>query len=248
MNDKPALDWADPVTLGLAMFAVFYVVTIILALLAFRLFVVLPNRVTNARVSTPGSEKEPLRKMPVSLLVVLGSGGHSKEMLTMLRGLDPQRYHPIVFVRAVSDTRSEGMLKTTFASLTTSSSSDSNFLIKPSAILTVPRARSVGQSWFTTPFTTLQATVASLMLVAKQQPDVILCNGPGTCLPICLAGYVLRFWGLKHVKVIFVESFCRVQSLSLTGRLLYRVADRFIVQWQGLKGRYPQAEYLGQLC
>jgi len=38
------------------------------------------------------------------------------------------------------------------------------------------------------------------------------------------------------------------ESLSLTGRLLHKVADRFIVQWQGLREKYPQAEYLGQLC
>lgn len=59
----------------------------------------------------------------------------------------------------------------------------------------------------------------------------------GTCLPLCLAGYALRFLGVKRVKVIFVESFCRVQSLSLTGRLLYYLADRFVVQWPGLVER-----------
>lgn len=32
--------------------------------------------------------------------MVLGSGGHTKEMLTMLRGLDASRYRPAVFVRA----------------------------------------------------------------------------------------------------------------------------------------------------
>jgi beta-1,4-N-acetylglucosaminyltransferase len=245
MDAKPVLDWADPFTQVLALFAVFYVLVIFLSLLALRLYIVLPNRVTNARVSPPDSIQEPLRTTPASLLVVLGSGGHTKEMLTMLRGLNPQHYHPIVFVRAASDARSEGMVKTSF---TSSSASTSTSVIKPSAILTVPRSRSVGQSWLTTPLTTLQALVASIVLVAEQQPDVILCNGPGTCLPICMAGYALRFWGVKHVKVIFVESFCRVKSLSLTGRLLYRVADRFIVQWQGLREKYPQAEYLGQLC
>ena len=243
MDDKPVLDWADPFTQTLAIFAFFYCLIILLALLSLRLYIVLPNRITNARVSPPGSIQEPLRTTPASLLVVLGSGGHTKEMLTMLHGLDPQHYHPIVFVRAASDTRSEGMVKTSFIS-----SSSSTSIIKPTAILAVPRSRSVGQSWLTTPLTTLQALIASIALVAQQQPDVILCNGPGTCLPICMAGYLLLFLGVKHVKIVFVESFCRVKSLSLTGRLLYKVADRFIVQWQGLREKYPQAEYLGQLC
>lgn len=60
---------------------------------------------------------------------------------------------------------------------------------------------------------------------------------PGTCLPICLAGFALRFLGLKRVRVVFVESLCRVHSLSLTGRLLYYLADRFVVQWPGLVDR-----------
>ena len=217
MDDKPVLDWADPFTQTLAIFSFLYCLIIILALLSLRLYIVLPNRVTNARVSPTGSIQQPLRTTPASLLVVLGSGGHTKEMLTMLRGLDPQHYHPIVFVRAASDTRSEGMVKT--SSFTSSSSSSFTSIMKPTAILTVPRSRSVGQSWFTTPFTTLQALIASIALVAQQKPDVILCNGPGTCLPICMAAYLLRFLGVKHVNIIFVESFCRVKSLSLTGRV-----------------------------
>lgn len=48
-------------------------------------------------------------------------------------------------------------------------------------------------------------------------------------------------------KILFVESFCRVQTLSLTGRLVYPIADRFVVQWKGLCAKYLRAEYLGTL-
>jgi beta-1,4-N-acetylglucosaminyltransferase len=162
-------------------------------------------------------------------------------MLTMLQTLSPKNYTPTYYIRAASDTRSEGMLKST----TITSTSKNN---TPQAILTIPRSRSVGQSWLTTPFTTLYSLVASLALVFKYQPEIILCNGPGTCLPVCLAGYLLRFLAVKPTKIIFVESFCRVRSLSLTGKLLYFLADRFVVQWPGLLQKYPRAEYIGQLC
>ena len=49
------------------------------------------------------------------------------------------------------------------------------------------------------------------------------------------------------VKVAFVESFARVQRLSLTGRLLYPVADVFLVQWPALAKQYPRARYAGIL-
>lgn len=52
--------------------------------------------------------------------------------------------------------------------------------VTPDATLTVPRSRSVGQSWLTTPFTTLRALWASVGLVFRLRPDLILCNGPGT--------------------------------------------------------------------
>lgn len=59
----------------------------------------------------------------------------------------------------------------------------------------------------------------------------------GTCLPICVSAFVLRFLGYAPTRIIFVESFCRVKSLSMTGRLLYYFADRFIVQWPGLQDK-----------
>lgn len=149
--------------------------------------------------------------------------------------------------------------------------------LQPDATLTVPRSRAVGQSWLTTPFTTLHALGASLWLVLRLRPDLVVCNGPGgcvhpeatkfihaltthiphashfpnppstgTCLPICLAAYALRFLGLLPVRVVFVESLCRVQSLSLTGRLLYYLADRFVVQWPGLVDRCIQMYEIGR--
>jgi len=47
--------------------------------------------------------------------------------------------------------------------------------------------------------------------------------------------------------MIYVESFARVKSLSLSGKILYWLVDRFIVQWPGLSERYKRAEYHGIL-
>lgn len=43
--------------------------------------------------------------------------------------------------------------------------------------------------------------------------------------------------GLFSFRSVFVESFCRTQTLSLAGRLLYPVVDTFVVQWPGLVRR-----------
>jgi hypothetical protein len=67
----------------------------------------------------------------------------------------------------------------------------------------------------------------------------------GTCAPICYVAFLYKLLGLLDADIVFVESFCRVQHLSITGKLLYHIADRFIVQWPSLARQYPRAEYLG---
>jgi beta-1,4-N-acetylglucosaminyltransferase len=47
--------------------------------------------------------------------------------------------------------------------------------------------------------------------------------------------------------MIYVESIARVESLSLSGKLLRPIVDHFVVQWKPLKERYPKAEYYGLL-
>lgn len=75
----------------------------------------------------------------------------------------------------------------------------------------------------------------------------VLCNGPGTCVPLCITGLLLRILGIKKVGIVYVESICRVQTLSLSGRILYLVSDYFFVQWSSLRDKYPKAIFLGRI-
>ena len=50
---------------------------------------------------------------------------------------------------------------------------------------------------------------------------------------------------LFGVKVIYVESFAKLTNSSVTGRLAYRIADDFLVQWPEMKKVYPKATYSG---
>jgi hypothetical protein len=56
--------------------------------------------------------------------------------------------------------------------------------------------------------------------------------------------YAARFLG---IKTVFIESMSRVESLSITGRLLRGKTDLFLVQWPDLADRIPEAVYGGQL-
>ncbi|XP_075038425.1 UDP-N-acetylglucosamine transferase subunit ALG14 isoform X3 [Mixophyes fleayi] len=76
---------------------------------------------------------------------------------------------------------------------------------------------------------------------------LILCNGPGTCIPVCFSALLLQILGINKIIIVYVESICRVESLSLSGKLLYYFVDYFIVQWPLLKDKYPNSIYLGRI-
>lgn len=105
----------------------------------------------------------------------------------------------------------------------------------------IPRSREVGQSYVSAVASTARAAAASVRLVLRERPALVLVNGPGTCLPVAVAAKALACLRLTPpCRVVFVESVCRTVGLSLTGRLLYytRIADQVQVQWQSLTTRW----------
>lgn len=120
-------------------------------------------------------------------------------------------------------------------------------LLEKPVVEIIPRSREVGQSYITSVLSTMKAILYSFVLVLKHKPDLILVNGPGSCVPICVSGLLLRILGICDGRITFVESLCRVKSLSLTGKILYWFTDDFIVQWPDLKEKYSRCKYLGRL-
>uniref|UniRef100_A0A9J7XM80 UDP-N-acetylglucosamine transferase subunit ALG14 n=1 Tax=Cyprinus carpio carpio TaxID=630221 RepID=A0A9J7XM80_CYPCA len=74
----------------------------------------------------------------------------------------------------------------------------------------IPRSQEVRQSWSSSVLSSLSALMSSVPLVFRLQLDIVLCNGPGTCVPLCAAGLLLGMLGLKRVLIVYVESICRV--------------------------------------
>ncbi|GBN55777.1 UDP-N-acetylglucosamine transferase subunit ALG14 [Araneus ventricosus] len=172
-------------------------------------------------------------------MIALGSGGHTFEMFRLIQKLS-EKFRPRIYVIADTDSLSEQKAKS-FEESSTKSDSESYLIEK------IPRSREVGQSWVSTVFTTLRACFTALFLVLKHKPDLIVCNGPGTCVPLCGSAFLLHVLGWKQIRIVYVESICRVKTMSLSGKILYHFADRFLVQWPQLKEKYPRAKYIGKL-
>lgn len=81
--------------------------------------------------------------------------------------------------------------------------------------------------------------IRSARIFFKEKPDVVICTGVLAMIPICL---IAKAAGRK---LIYIESFAKVTSPTQSGKLLYKFADRFYVQWPKMKEIYPNAIYLG---
>ncbi len=88
-------------------------------------------------------------------------------------------------------------------------------------------------------FLTLCRSVKDIL--KKEKPDVIISTGALLSFPFCLFGKIYR------KKVVYIESFARIDNLSLTGRLVYFFADMFLVQWHNLALKYHRARYVGSI-
>lgn len=78
----------------------------------------------------------------------------------------------------------------------------------------------------------------ALDVLRREKPDVVVSLGSEIAIPFFV-------WAkLLGIRTLFIESWCRVENLSKTGRLLYPIADEFWVQWPqlqsvgGSKARY----------
>ena len=81
----------------------------------------------------------------------------------------------------------------------------------------------------------------SLWLFLWQKPTIVISTGADTAIPTCL---IAKFFGRK---IIFIESFCRINEPSLSGKIMYKKANLFLVQWSENKKFFPKAEYEGSV-
>ncbi|XP_059618935.1 UDP-N-acetylglucosamine transferase subunit ALG14 homolog [Phlebotomus argentipes] len=175
-----------------------------------------------------------MRSNTARLMVVLGPGGHSAELAEVIKLMDFAKYTPRCYVCNTTDELSEMRAR------------EIEHPREP-YIQRIHRARNVHQSFFSSIFSTLLSTLQCVPVVWGFQPDLVLCNGPGTCIPVCVVAFLLGcLWPFREpCRIIFLESFCRVRSLSLSGRILQWIADLFVVQWPNLATK--DRKYVGRL-
>jgi beta-1,4-N-acetylglucosaminyltransferase len=157
----------------------------------------------------------------MKLLIVLGGGGHTTEMLHLVQLLGPEYEYHYLLVREVA--------------------------LSPDAIKhkgeihPVRRPRGRDDSLFATLMNSVMALFEIARVLVKVRPKAVVGCGPAIAV---LASAVGKLLGCL---IIFVETGSRVNKLSVSGKLMYRLADQFFVQWPHLQAKYPKAIYAGRL-
>lgn len=176
-----------------------------------------------------------------NIMILLGSGGHTGEMVRLLSKVD----------------------LTNFSRTWVTSSGDNTSILKAKAFeedqlsdstykhdyISIERARRVNEPLFLSIRSTLRSFLSTIrqLFLLSQYPSILLLNGPGTSVPIAYTVFLMKYLGLCNTKIIYIESLARVNNLSLSGLLLLPISNRFLVQWEKLGYKYKRAEYYGIL-
>ena len=82
-------------------------------------------------------------------------------------------------------------------------------------------------------------TLKSFALFLRIRPAVVVTTGTHTAVPMC---YIAK---LFRKKVIFIETFANSNTPTESGKMVYPIADVFVVQWESMLEFYPKAIYGG---
>ena len=155
------------------------------------------------------------------LLIILGEGGHTKQMLKLVDLLGSiYDYH---YVISKEDNLSASHIK------------------YPGPIYRLTRPRGKHTRAMDSVFRTFLTGIESLWVLLRVRPAAILSTGPAIAVPVSIIGKLLG------ARIIFVETSSRIKALSLTGRIMYWWADLFFVQRPQLAEKLPRAIYAGRL-
>lgn len=77
--------------------------------------------------------------------------------------------------------------------------------------------------------------IKSLFIFLKVKPEFVITTGTHTAVPMC---YIAHFF---KKKVIYIETFANSKTPTQAGKMIYPIADLFIVQWEDMLKCYPNA-------
>lgn len=157
------------------------------------------------------------RREPIDVLLVCSTGGH---LLQLLAVQEAWRDLPRLWV--------------------TFDKSDARALLRSERVVHAfgPTNRTFG---VTAAANTLRNLALAWSLIGRTRPSVIVTTGAGVAVPFAWVGR------LRGARVVYVESFTRIDAPSLSCRLIAPVAARIYGQWPEFSAAVRRARYAGNV-
>ena len=87
----------------------------------------------------------------------------------------------------------------------------------------------------------IKNTFLAIKVLKKEKPDLIISTGAAVAVPFF---YIGKLFG---AKTVYIEVFDRIDKPTLTGKMVYPITDKFIVQWEEMKKVYKKGINLGSI-
>lgn len=150
------------------------------------------------------------------VLFIASTGGHLNELMQLKDMFNNYDYHLVT-----EKTKSNKYLKKEYGKKI-------NYLIYGTK-----------HHMLTYPFKLLINCFISLFIYLRFRPDYIITTGTHTAGPMCC---IAKIFGSR---VIYIETFANMVTKTSTGKLIYPIADKFVVQWKSMQKIYPDSDFGG---
>jgi UDP-N-acetylglucosamine:LPS N-acetylglucosamine transferase len=170
-----------------------------------------------------GDQNRAAIEMKKHIMLLLGEGGHTKEMLRLAELLGDEYTYSYTMVQDDEVSAAK--------------------ITMPGRIYRVIRPRDKAHNAALDTLKTLLCALQAFAILLRARPVAVISTGPSVAVPVFAAAKLLS------CRVIFIETGSRLHALSTTGRIVYKygLADVFMVQWQELLAGAPKAIYAGRL-
>jgi len=171
--------------------------------------------------------------MKKSILVFLGSGGHFEQAFRLISKLGNKFEYELVYIKGdkTAKARMGSLVKKEKLVVT------QEYTIPLLRIVSESRIRNFAYLFYGP----LVCLLNSFSIVMRSRAKYFLSAGNGAAV------FLYYFGKIFGKKLIYLETWSRVWTPSLTGRLVYPICNLFFVQWPELLEKYPKAKYVGRL-
>ncbi len=171
-----------------------------------------------------------MKNKKATVYFILGSGGHTRQMMLLQEKFDSNNYEKI-FICSKTDYISQRKVK--------NAGNYNLILVTNSRETGINLTKEIFRNIFS--FSLIKQLYEAILIVKKMRKSLVITAGPSTGFLV----YILAF--ITNNYCVYIESWSRVKKLSLSGKIYKRFSRLFFVQWEELSNNNNKFIYKGRL-